>query len=105
MQKYEVIILPLAEKDIKSNTDYIFYEKEMPDVAVKLLNGFYKTMKEPEISERFDLEDIRKIRDYNSWRHSQMTTEEIIAEGRKSVEWFQNEMDKIRKSRESKEEA
>ncbi len=62
-------------------------------------------MKEPEISDRFDLEDIRKIRDYNSWRHSQMTREEIIAEEKKAWEWFQEEMEKIRISRESKEEA
>lgn len=60
-------------------------------------------MEKPEISERFDLEDIRKIRDYNSWRHSQMTHEEIIDEYKKVRERFQNEMDKIGKSRESKE--
>jgi len=62
-------------------------------------------MEKPEISERFDLEDIRKIRDYNSWRHLQMTREEIIAEEKKAREWFENEMEKIRISRESREEA
>lgn len=31
-------------------------------------------MKEPILSSRFDVEDIRKLREYNSWRHSQMTT-------------------------------
>ena len=62
-------------------------------------------MEKSEISDRFDLEDIRKIRDYNSWRHSQMTHEEIIAESKAAREWFENEMEKIRISRESKEEA
>ena len=62
-------------------------------------------MEKPEISERFDLEDIRKIRDYNSWRHSQMTREEMMEEYRQVREWFENEMEKIRISRESKEEA
>ena len=44
MQKFEVIILPLAEKDIIENTDYIFYEKQAPDTALALLNGFYDTI-------------------------------------------------------------
>ena len=32
----------------------------------------------PKISDRFDVDDIRKIRDYNSYRHLQMTREEVI---------------------------
>lgn len=40
MPEYDVIILPLAEKDIVSNTDYIFYEKKAPETALKLLRGF-----------------------------------------------------------------
>ena len=35
-------------------------------------------MSEPVVSERFDVDDIRKIREYNSLRHIQMTPEEII---------------------------
>ena len=35
-------------------------------------------IKKPEISSRFDAEDIRKIRDYNSQRHSRMTRSEIV---------------------------
>ena len=46
-------------------------------------------MEKPIISESFNLDDIRKIRDYNSWRHSQMTTEEIIVDIRKGAEEFQ----------------
>ena len=40
-------------------------------------------MKEPTISPRFDLEDIRKIREYNSLRHINMTPEEIIEDIKK----------------------
>ena len=43
-------------------------------------------MSEPVISERFDVEDIRKIREYNSLRHIQMTPEEIIADTKKGAE-------------------
>ena len=35
-------------------------------------------LKKPVLSERFDVEDIRKLRDYNSLRHSEMTTQEMI---------------------------
>lgn len=37
-------------------------------------------MSKPEISSRFDVDDIRKIREYNSLRHIHMTPEEIVAE-------------------------
>lgn len=40
----------------------------------------------PEISPRFDVEDIRKIRDYNSFRHSQMTREEIVKDIRNAAQ-------------------
>ncbi|MCM1284256.1 MAG: hypothetical protein NC180_02295 [Muribaculaceae bacterium] len=43
-------------------------------------------MSEPIISERFDVDDIRKIREYNSLRHIQMTPDEIIAETKKGAE-------------------
>ena len=39
-----------------------------------------ETMKEPEISERFDLDDIRKIRAYNAARYEHMTPAEIVAD-------------------------
>ena len=35
-------------------------------------------LKKPVLRERFDVEDIRKLRDYNSLRHSEMTTQEMI---------------------------
>ena len=37
-------------------------------------------MNKPDISSRFDVDDIRKIREYNSLRHIHMTPEEIIEE-------------------------
>ena len=37
-------------------------------------------MNEPEISERFDLDDIRKIRAYNAIRYEHMTPAEIVAD-------------------------
>ena len=43
-------------------------------------------IRKPEISERFDLNDIRKIRDYNSQRHSQMTHREIVEDIRNGAE-------------------
>ena len=34
----------------------------------------------PELSPRFDVDDIRKLREYNSLRHCQMTREEVVAD-------------------------
>ena len=45
-----------------------------------------ETMKKPKINERFDVDDIRKIREYNSLRHIHMTLEEIIAETQAGAE-------------------
>ncbi len=41
---------------------------------------------EPIVSKRFDVEDIRRIREYNSLRHIKMTPEEIIADTKKGAE-------------------
>ena len=45
-----------------------------------------KEDKKPEISSRFDVDDIRKIRDYNSQRHSKMTRKEIVDDIRSGAE-------------------
>lgn len=42
-------------------------------------------MSEPIISERFDVDDIRKIREYNSLRHIQMTPDEIIVDTKREL--------------------
>ncbi len=44
MQTYDVIILPLAERDIARSTDYIFYEKKAPETARNLLFGLQSTI-------------------------------------------------------------
>ena len=41
---------------------------------------------EPIVSKKFDMEDIRRIREYNSLRHIKMTPEEIIADTKKGAE-------------------
>lgn len=43
-------------------------------------------MNKPEISERFDVDDIRKIREYNSLRHIHMSAEEIVADTKAGAE-------------------
>ena len=45
-------------------------------------------MKKPMLSKNFTLEDIRKLRDYNSNRHSAMSFEEIKNEGYEEMEAF-----------------
>lgn len=41
------------------------------------------TMNRPTVSKRFDVEDIRKIREYNSLRHIKMTPAEIVEDTKK----------------------
>ena len=45
-------------------------------------------MSKPELSPDFTMDDIRKLRDYNSSRHAPMTLEEIREDMRPSVETF-----------------
>ena len=42
-------------------------------------------MNKPIISERFDLDDIRAIREYNALRHAGMTPAEIVADTREGA--------------------
>ena len=42
-------------------------------------------MNRPVVSERFDVDDIRRIREYNSVRHASMTREEIVADTKKKA--------------------
>lgn len=51
-------------------------------------------IKEPEISERFDLDDIRKIREYNAARYEGMTPAEIVADTKAGAAEF---LEKIKK--------
>ena len=45
-------------------------------------------MNKPTVSERFDVEDIRKIREYNSLRHIKMTPSEIVEDTKKGAAGF-----------------
>lgn len=51
-----------------------------------------ENIEKPIISEKFDLDDIRKIREYNSLRHIKMTPEEIVAEYRESTSEFMEKL-------------
>ena len=42
-------------------------------------------IRRPKISERFDADDIRKIREYNSQIHSQKSRAEVIADIKKGA--------------------
>ena len=42
-------------------------------------------MNKPVLSPRFDVEDIQKLREYNSLRHIKMTPSEIVAETKKAT--------------------
>ena len=44
------------------------------------MNKTIAELKKPELSRRFDVEDIRKLREYNSLRHINMTADEVLAE-------------------------
>ena len=48
-------------------------------------------MDTPEISNRFDAEDIRKLREYNSLRHAKMSHKEILDDIRQGAESFMSE--------------
>lgn len=40
MRMYDVVILPKAEEDILNNADYIAFEKNAPETALRLAAGF-----------------------------------------------------------------
>ena len=54
-----------------------------------------RMMTKPIASKDFNLEDIRKIREYNSLRHVQMTPKEIIEDTRQGADMV---LEKLQKS-------
>ena len=48
-------------------------------------------MDTPEMSSSFDAEDIRKLREYNSLKHSKMSHKEILDDIRQGAESFMSE--------------
>lgn len=59
-------------------------------------------MREPEISERFDLDDIRKIREYNAARYEGMMPSEIVAETKAGAAEFLEHMEERKSMRKQK---
>lgn len=58
--------------------------------------GVYMTIEFPNLSNRFDAEDIRKLREYNSLKHSKMTHKEILEDIRQGAETFMSEFSNCR---------
>lgn len=53
-------------------------------------------MTEPKISNKFDVADIRALREYNSLRHIDMETEEIILETKSNAAAIILELERMR---------
>ena len=58
-------------------------------------------MEKPVLSPDFTMEDLYKLREYNSLRYSKMTSEEIIADIRKGAQKGLAKMEQIRKEKAS----
>lgn len=56
-------------------------------------------MKKPTVSDFFNVEDIRKVREYNSLRHARMNAEDIVDDTKKGAMELLSEM-KRRKDKE-----
>ena len=59
------------------------------------------TVNKPYVRERFDMDDIRRIRDFNSLRHMNMTAEEIIEDTRAGAAEIIVRLQKMREARDS----
>jgi hypothetical protein len=58
-----------------------------------------ETLARPELSPDFTMEDLWKLKEYNSLRWSQMTYEEVKAELDESSRKVMDEISKIRKTK------
>ena len=58
-----------------------------------------EALTKPELSPDFTMEDIWKLREYNSLRRSQMTYDEVKAELDESSRRVQDEINKIREAK------
>ena len=57
---------------------------------------YWQLLKKSELSPNFTIDDIRKLRDYNSLRHINMTANEINEDSRQNVELFHERMAKLK---------
>ena len=70
MHKYKIIVLPLAEKDISQNTDYIAFNKKSPDIALRLVDGFRKTIDSLNTNpNRHELDEDEQLAVYGVRKH------------------------------------
>jgi len=53
----------------------------------------------PVLSPNFTIEDIRKLRDYNSLRHKSMTTEDLNKELNSNVDKFNEQINLIKQNK------
>ncbi len=56
-------------------------------------------MKKPNISDKFSIEDIHKIREYNAERRKKLTLKERLADIRKSADECERNINEYRKTR------
>ena len=56
-------------------------------------------MEKPTLSPDFTMEDLWKLREYNSLRRRHMTTEELNADINKSANYIQQQIDKLRQEK------
>jgi hypothetical protein len=56
-------------------------------------------MEKPVLSPLFTMEDLRKLREYNSLRHIKMTTEELIADINVGADRAQKRIEQIREEK------
>jgi len=56
-------------------------------------------MEKPTLSPDFTMDDLHKLREYNSLRHIKMTTDEIIADLNKGSSEMQKRIEQIRKEK------
>jgi len=56
-------------------------------------------MEKPILSPDFTMEDLHKLREYNSLRHINMTTDELVADIRKGANEMQRRVEQLRKEK------
>ena len=56
-------------------------------------------MNKPNISDKFSIEDIHKIREYNAERRRKLTSKERLADIRKSADECEKDINEYRKTR------
>lgn len=90
-------VLADIEKDASKVRRAIACYREMKKILAEDDEG--KDPNFPALSPRFDLEDIRKLREYNSLRHCNMSAEEMFADIDKDANKMQRAVECLREAR------